>query len=344
MTIHSSGSSTLGPIFIVGMPRSGTTLLTSMLSAHPRIAIAPETHYLCYWLRQYKTLNLSCTQDFDSFWQAVSNSQRFSYFGIDAHPTRERILAKGSPSHQHILSGWLEEYAHTINKPRWGEKTPLHYQHLHQLFTWFPDAQVIWMLRDPRAVAASLNTVPWASNYIHIHAQQWQESLTSFERDWQRDSRVMLLQYEKLIQQPERCLTRLCHFLGETYTTDMLTTRSAANTPLINRQGWAVQHLQSALQPISANAISKWQRNLANHQIEIIEALTFPDAAKYGYCANTSHPISPYASFRLNLEKLRVKLDRKLAHWQTRLTQQPRQTGQYIGAGPKSVNNATKSP
>lgn len=306
-----------------------------MLSAHPRIAIAPETHYLCYWMREYKTLTLSSSKDFDTFWQAISSSQRFSYFGINANKTKERILAKGIPSHHHILWGWLEEYGHIINKPRWGEKTPLHYQHLHQLLTWFPNAQAIWMLRDPRAVTASLQKVPWASNYVHIHAQQWQESLISFEQNWQRDSRVMLLQYETLVQQPERCLTAVCQFLGETYTSDMLTTRSAAHTPLINRQGWAVQHLQAALTPPSAKAISKWQQDLANHQIEIIDSLTFPHAAGYDYISSTSLPLSSYAQFALKLEKLRVRLDRKLTHWQTQFTKQPRHTGKHIGAAPK---------
>ncbi|MFG6096142.1 sulfotransferase [Leptothoe sp. ISB3NOV94-8A] len=332
--VMSHSSSSESPIFIVGMPRSGTTLLTSMLSTHPRIAIAPETHYLCYWMRQYKNLKLSSDQDFDIFWQTLSHSQRFSYFGIDANKTRERILAKGSPSHQHIFAGWLEEYANAINKPRWGEKTPLHYQHLHQLFTWFPNAQAIWMLRDPRAVAASLSKVPWASNYIHIHAEQWHESLRNFERNWQRDSRVMLLRYEKLIQQPEQSLTTLCQFLGETYALEMLTARSEVNHPLINRQGWAVQHLQSVLEPISTNAIHKWQRELANHQIEIIDVLTFPNAANYGYLASAS-TFEAYARFILTLEKLRVKLDRKLVYWRTKVAQQPIQTGKYIGAAPE---------
>ena len=84
------------PIFIVGMPRSGTTQLPSMQSANPRNAIAPETHYLCYWRQEYQALDLADLQDFERFWQALSHSQRFSYFGIDAHKTRERILAKGS--------------------------------------------------------------------------------------------------------------------------------------------------------------------------------------------------------------------------------------------------------
>lgn len=143
MPNNSPDTPRIAPIFIVGMPRSGTTLLTSMLSAHPRIAIAPETQYLSYWRQTYKALTLSSPKDFDIFWQAISCSQRFSYFGVDATKTRERILSKGSLCHHHIFWGWLEEYAHSLNKPRWGEKTPLHYQHLHQLFSWFPHVQVI---------------------------------------------------------------------------------------------------------------------------------------------------------------------------------------------------------
>lgn len=311
------------------MPRSGTTLLTSMLSAHPRIAIAPETHYLCYWMRQYKTLDLSSPKDFETFWQAVSRSQRFSYFGINAHKTRERILAKGVPSHQHVLWSWLEEYAHTINKPRWGEKTPLHYQHLDSLLTWFPNARIVWMLRDPRAVTASLNHVPWASSYAHIHAQKWQESLTHFEQKWQKDPRVMLLQYEAFVQQPESHLIDLCQFLDETYIPQMLTARNEDQNLLTNRQGWAVKHLKTALQPVSAKSITKWQQELAHHQIEIVDALTFPQAANYGYISTTSHPMSLRARLGLALDKLRVKLDRKLARWQKR-----RPSGEHIGAAP----------
>lgn len=331
---HFSDGRSLAPIFIVGMPRSGTTLLTSMLSAHPRITIAPETHYFSYWTRQYKSLNLVSPKDFELFWQSLSSSQRFSYFGIDANKTRERILAKGPPSHQHILSGWLEEYANNVNKPRWGEKTPLHYQSLDHILTWFPNARIIWMLRDPRAVAASLQKVPWASNYIHIHAQQWQTSLTSFEQTWQKDSRVQLLRYEDLVQQSEKSLTALCQFLSEAYTPDMLTARSETHTPLINRQGWAVQHLQSALQPISTNAINKWHHDLASYQIEIIESLTFPAAANYDYTAHTS-TLGPYARFTFNLEKLRVKLDRKFSYWQTKWMKRPKQSGKHIGAAPE---------
>ena len=331
---QSTDSQSLAPIFIVGMPRSGTTLLTSMLSAHPRIAIAPETHYFSYWIREYKTLNLASTKDFELFWQALSRSQRFSYFGIDANTTRARILAKGPLSHRHILSGWLEEYAQRINKPRWGEKTPLHYQSLDHIFTWFPHARVIWMLRDPRAVTASLQKVPWASHYIHIHAQQWHASLTSFEQTWQKDSRVQLLCYENLVQQPEKSLTTLCQFLGETYTPAMLTARSETHTPVINRQGWAVQHLQSALQPISPSAINKWHQALANHQIEIIESLTFPAAADYGYIAHTSTP-GTYARLALILEKLQAKFDRKFSYWQTKWMKRPKQSEKHIGAVPE---------
>ena len=114
----------------------------------------------------------------------------------------------------------------------------------------------------------------------------------------------------------------------------MLTTRSEANNPLINRQGWAAQHLQSALQPISNSAMHKWQRELAKHQIEIIDSLTFPNAAQYDYVASSS-TVGAYGRFTLTLEKLRIKLDRKLAYWKTRLTRQPRQTGKHIGAAPK---------
>ncbi|NEQ53441.1 MAG: sulfotransferase, partial [Leptolyngbya sp. SIO3F4] len=77
------------PIFIVGMPRSGTTLLTTILSAHPRIAISPESHFLAYWVPKYQHLKLENPNEFQQFWQVLSQSKRFSYFDIDADETLE---------------------------------------------------------------------------------------------------------------------------------------------------------------------------------------------------------------------------------------------------------------
>lgn len=320
------------PIFIVGMPRSGTTLLTAILSAHPRIAISPESHFLTYWVPNYRHLNLESSEDFQQFWQLLSQSKRFSYFDIDAEKTLATILLKGEPSYANIFAGWMETYAMRHHKARWGEKTPLHYQHLEQLLTWFPQAQVIWMLRDPRAVTASLLKMTWASNYVHVHAEQWQQSTQLYEQTWQTDSRVMLVQYEHLVQQPGQTLAGLFQFLGEDYPKDLLAQRSFESMSVSNREGWALSHFNQVLKPVETNAIHRWQQELWPAHVAIVNSLTNRLQQRYGYNSTPDSNLSLQAKILLGTAKLRWKLDGRLKVWRTRLLGPSSRRAQDIGA------------
>ncbi|MEM7793937.1 MAG: sulfotransferase [Cyanobacteria bacterium P01_C01_bin.118] len=320
------------PIFIVGMPRSGTTLLTAILSAHPRIAISPESHFLTYWVPNHRHLNLKISKDFQEFWQLLSQSKRFSYFDINAEKTLANILSKGDISYANIFLGWMETYARRCHKPRWGEKTPLHYQHLEQLLAWFPQAQVIWMLRDPRAVASSLLKMTWASNYVHVHAEQWQQSTQLYAQTWQTDPRVTLVQYEELVKQPEQTLTALFQFLGEDYPKELLAQRSSKSMPVINREGWALSHFNRALKPVETDAINRWQQELWPAHVAIVNSLTNRLQQRYGYSDTPEPYLSLQAKVLLNVAKLRWKLDGKLRLLRIKLLGPSSRRAQDIGA------------
>lgn len=321
------------PIFIVGMPRSGTTLLTSILSAHPRLGISPESHYLSYWIPNYRHLNLADKQEFQQFWQTLSTSRRFSYFDVDAEIVLARIRAEGgSPCHRTVFTAWMTAYAERIQKPRWGEKTPLHYQHLPQLLSWFPQAQILWMIRDPRAVAASLLDMTWASDYVHIHARQWCESTQLFETSWSQDPRVRLVAYERLVQSPQAVVKELLEFLQEDYVDNLIRQRSTDAMPIVNRQGWALAHLSQALQPLSTGSIDRWRQRLSPSQQAIVNHLTDGVRQRYGYGDPSDLPLSRRAAAVLRWAELRWRLDRKAAVWRTRLWGKSSRRAREIGA------------
>ena len=254
-----------------------------MFSAHPSIAISPETHFLNYWMRQYPHLDVSVPEDFEIFWQALSESERFSYLGISSEAALARIQASKQISYKTIFSSILQEYALKQQKPRWGEKTPMHYKNVNRLLEWYPEARVIWMLRDPRAVVASLIKMDWADSRDYVNAQLWRYSIHSFERHWSKDERVKLIQYEALVNDPKRVMQGVCRFLDEEYSPDMLSNRSERSSPIINRKGWAKAHLKAALQPINQTAVRKWQFALSPKQIAMVEYITQNKMIKYGY-------------------------------------------------------------
>ncbi|MEA5462454.1 sulfotransferase family protein [Leptothoe sp. PORK10 BA2] len=331
------------PIFIVGMPRSGTTLLTTILSAHPRIAVSPESHFLTYWVPTYGHLKLDQPGEFQQFWQVLSQSQRFSYFDIEPDTTLTNILAKGSPSHGTLFAGWLETYAQRCHKPRWGEKTPLHYQHLAKLLEWFPQAQVLWMLRDPRAVTASLLNMTWASNYVHVHAEQWHQSTQLYEQNWHSDPRVKLVRYEDLVHQPESVLEGIFEFLNEDYPRGVWTQRSTQTMPIVNREGWALAHLNQALQPLETRAVDKWKQQLWPHHVAIVNSVTNRLQQQYGYTDEPYQALSPGAVGLLKVAKLRCRLDCKLMVWRTKLLGPSSRRAQDIGAMAKIKKQDNRS-
>jgi Sulfotransferase family len=306
------------PIFIVGVPRSGTTLMAAMLSAHSQVAISPETHFFNYWLARWSTLSV------EEFWSLVTQSVRFSYLGINADEAWQQAhieaqnLAQNtaqSLTHQHLLSATLRLYAQQLQKVRWGEKTPMHYQHLDQIFDWYPQARVIWMLRDPRATVASLMQVDWAAPYTQTNARLWQQSRALYYQHWVSDPRVYLVRYETLITESVQQLQAICQFLQIPYEQQMIEYRSSTQSPMLNRQGWAKTHLQQALSPIQTNSLDQWKQQLSTAQIEIIEQESRGEMHQDGYIPMTQG-MTWRGEFQLKQDQVNQRLRKPWQRWQ----------------------------
>lgn len=276
------------PVFIVGMPRSGTTLVRAALDRHSRIAVAPETHFLCQWRAQHHETELGTQASFDSFWERFTASRQFQQLELDAFLMRELILHAGVPSFYLIFRTLMYHYAEKHGKPRWGEKTPMHFNHLDELFAWFPNARVVFLLRDPRAVVASLMDAPWAEPDIVFQASRWRQSCRILDR-WRRDPRVMTVPYERLVTQPEPVLRELCHFLDEPFEAVML---EGSGQALGGRQGgeWARRYFERAAQPIHAGSLEKWRERLSEEEVALIEYIARRGMRAHGYEMDTVGP------------------------------------------------------
>lgn len=302
------------PIFIVGSGRSGTTLLRSLLSAHPSIAITPETHYMKR-VRREGGLHRATPEDFERFWEEYVGWSRFLDLGIDPMECRRLVEVAGDRTFRGIFSAVLHGYGQRTGKERVGEKTPGHFDFIPRLLEWYPEARIIFMQRDPRAVAASRLSVPWIrllprpsmrrgilgdtrAYHVLFKAFRWAHAYQSVLPRWKADPRVMVVQYERLVADVEGELRGMCGFIGEEYTPAMISNRTRDTVPepaRPDRDRKEVLHHRRSRAPVSPSSVEKWKQELSPAEVAMVEAICRAGMLEAGYSLRSISRHAPIA-------------------------------------------------
>lgn len=271
------------PIFIVGMPRSGTTLMRSMLSVHPNLAVSRETHFFPKWWERYQNTDLNNLDNFEAFWQEYSASDRFPKVVVDPPLVKEKILATNNIDLKTIFNCIMEVLAAKMDKPRWVEKTPDHYKYLDKILNWYPQAKVIWMLRDPRAVVAS-TLKRWPKTPVAVRVKEWSDSIVIFQQKWSEDKRVKLIKYEDLVADAESKMRNLCDFLGEEFYPTMIQERTQnVQQVFLPDEDSSKGPNRLANRSITAIGLDKWRATLSDEHITTIEHAAQDGMRQYNY-------------------------------------------------------------
>ncbi len=247
----STGSVDPRPLFVVGCPRSGTTLLQSMLAAHPQIVSFPESHFFNRlisarpWMRRLGLASRMARPRFHAFLREIHHEEMVSLLPWYAITMRQYVRA---------FRAALNRIAAQLGARYWLEKTPGHLHYIPFIERWMPDACFIHILRDGRDVVASLYEV------THRHPEVWggaREIEAGIAR-WQEDVRLSLryrgrpghhiVRYEALVEHPRPVLESLCTFLQLPFDAAMLSDyTSAAEALLSEGESWKA-NVRGALQ------------------------------------------------------------------------------------------------
>lgn len=273
------------PIFVVGPPRSGTTLVASMLGAHPDIWCGPETQlyakfpdwlfrglrWMPFWpwwvsmaLRRVTLSDQKVTDLYDTSTREVVG--------------RLRVLPRSSRS---VLLALMEGPWRKSGKAVWAEKTPSHVEHLSRIMNDFPAAKVLFIVRDPRDSIPSMAQLPWCRPSLAARAWVWRAAHESFLA-WQKEaseSTWTILRYEDLLNDPAGALSRTMDNLGLSYSAEMLSFTSAASSVKTAFEPWKSKN-GSALDPGRAFA---WKRTSRPETSEIVGQLLSDCLGTYGY-------------------------------------------------------------
>jgi hypothetical protein len=195
------------PIFIIGTGRSGTTLFRNILNAHPAIHIAFEPHF--YWYESLYQKRATGRVVLDYYFQ----TSHFRWQRIDPMRVLDGLpdplpRAKLGLAYAAVMREKAAQYGRT----RYGEKTPAHAASLRRIYSDFPDARVIHIVRDPRNTAVSLSRMPWAPSSLMMNAAYL--DLERKQANKFRD-KMLRIRLETLLAEPRTTMEQVLAFVGE---------------------------------------------------------------------------------------------------------------------------------
>jgi hypothetical protein len=276
-------------IFVVGCDRSGTTLLRLMLTCHPDLAIPPESLFARNLYPKWASIRLTQAGQIDALCNDLYKDEKFSEWKLDRSLLQQTLREELPLNYASFVATVHRTYArqHQPSASRWGDKNPAYVMHLGWLWHLFPDAQVVHIVRDGRAVFNSFRTSNlragypiWPESAVKA-ARRWTSRLASAKR-YRANSSYMEVHYEKLVRSPETELRRLCSFLNLVYDPAMLDfARVNRQTELVpkHRLAWH----DATLRTLQTARISAWQQELDPADIARFELMAGHNLLQYGY-------------------------------------------------------------
>ncbi|MEZ5866190.1 MAG: sulfotransferase [Geminicoccaceae bacterium] len=293
-------------VFVIGPPRSGTTLLSFMLDRHSALAVMVESHLFGF----YRSVAEQLGDRFPELWRELAPrmaaSRPLAYIepAIDPTALDRWPIATYADLARAILESWAAQRGKAI----WVEKTPCHTLSWRYLLDHFPDARFVAIIRDPRPSAASLLRARFGTSAISAATRRWVSHCEAIE-ELRRAAphRLHLLRYEGLVRQPQAEMTRVCSFLGIGFEAAMLTPHPSSRvmTDAVNRR-----HLDSR---VIRQDTQQWRLSMPGYQQRICSSIAHATGRRLGLDIGDA-TVSAHDRLldRLDLARLVVKKARNL--------------------------------
>lgn len=246
-------------VFILGAPRSGTTLLQTLISAHPNFyGIDQETALMTHqnvfkseWRQAFD--NLMLTEKM--IWDSNDIVQLFDSFA-------ESIASREKSEHLRFV-----------------EKTPQHVNYLGNILRWFPNAQILHIHRDGRDCYCSARLhkgIPTGAS-LSSYANYWKRCIANRQK-YTKHPRVYDISYEELTAKTEPTLTKIMDFLGD----EMVASQLDCNQRKSDQRSKQSEFSKLA-KPVDTTSIGRWRTELSNKEVVKYEQIAKKELQEMGY-------------------------------------------------------------
>ncbi|OGV49314.1 MAG: hypothetical protein A2X49_04125 [Lentisphaerae bacterium GWF2_52_8] len=263
------------PIFISGAYRSGTTILSRMLDAHPKLAVTYDSVHFMRFIygefspigekRNYEAAVEDMRQRCEARWERK----------LDMAPVLTRLGSIGKPSYEEVYDTVMRHLLLGEGKESWGEKTIVAWSKIPVFLEMFPQGKAIQIIRDPRDVLASNKGMTYEKGLRYLDAAfaclSSMRAAIKYERSLPAQSYITV-RYEDLAREPEKTSMRLCKMLGVEYDSRMIDGRFLKD---YKGQTWVKNTSYAGLSnAISTESLGKYREALDSVEIAFTEMVS----------------------------------------------------------------------
>jgi hypothetical protein len=276
---------TAPPLFVLGVSRSGTTLLRVILDRSPGIAIPDETFFIPQLAHRHPR-----TVDAERFLDDLRRLPRLAAWDVPADDLAAQ-LRPGMRTGEAIAAAF-SAYAAKHGKPRWGDKTPQYMRHLELIDRLFPNAQYVHLIRDGRDAALAFLDMPEG-----VVTKTWAHSRSAagFACEWRTEvrrarglgarvgpGRYHEVLYEDLVADTDGVIRAVCTFAGLPFEPAMLEYTDAVDVS-------QKPHHQRLLQP-PTRGVRDWRTQMSAEDVVAFDRIAGDVLRDLGYESGPRRP------------------------------------------------------
>jgi len=282
----------MSPVFVIGYPRSGTTLLLHLLMSSGEFPTYRfnESHFFSHCYRRYGPL----TREQNRAALLAELAARNWFSGTDVTPEQlMQRLGERKTHYEAYLGTFMELVAEGQGKRRWLEKTPWHFHYIPEIRNAYPNVKFLVMVRDPRDVVVSIAKYGWIENSANrmlrtALAWRWATRFMNAQFAARGDDHLFV-RYEDLARNPDQVLAAINAFLG------LDLSLASLDRPEFGVMASSNSSFGGAERGIHTASIDRWRQVMPRAVARQISHLLERELTAFGYAADTS-PALPFAT------------------------------------------------
>lgn len=302
-----------GPVFIVGAPRSGTTLVHAIIASSGEFALyEAETMLLSVCKPKYG--DIRHRGNFRRFLDDWMKSKQFFRSGLNALEFKNEVVERRW-NYLEFLRYFMESISEKQDKQRWLEQTPAHLFHMKELSAEFDNARFIHVIRDGRDVALSNYRLGWTGSWSRKRLKQLLVGAFNWEIHIYKGQglgaclgrRYMEIRYEDIVKDLDRSLEKLNRFVDADITIKKVRESGFGSLGRAN-----TVYKDMAQKGISSRSVGRWVQELRSDEVNALNNAIGGTLRDLGYetddgCSHRKYiTVLPKDIYRIRFEVKRM--------------------------------------